>query len=268
MLPLRPRNLLPLWSSLAGTARAPGLVHVWRPLRRRLDEAGPAHPSPTLVLGLTGTTRISRSGAMRVDLQPGEALVIAAGVGHRHAPLRPGSTWLGQGFDRSGSDIEVEDGDWLFNAVFSAVPYRALFARLLDPRAGDQARRTALAAVAGHLLDEDWSRQATLPEPALRAANAMRASPMRAIAAAGVVAASGLPTTTAYRHLRKWLGSTPGHALAVRRLAMAASLLDEGVRCVEAGRRCGYSDRTTFARAFRRRYGMSPRAWRTREPTA
>ena len=59
---------------------------------------------------------------------------------------------------------------------------------------------------------------------------------------------------------------TPGEHLRRLRLHRAAGLLRAGGSGTvsQVATRCGFSDPTTFARAFHREFGMSPRDWRGR----
>ncbi|MBL8965664.1 MAG: AraC family transcriptional regulator [Spirochaetaceae bacterium] len=57
-------------------------------------------------------------------------------------------------------------------------------------------------------------------------------------------------------------GLSPSEWLQARRVAKAASLLAGGAKVSDAAAECGFSDTTTFARAFRRETGLSPSAYR------
>jgi AraC-like DNA-binding protein len=66
-------------------------------------------------------------------------------------------------------------------------------------------------------------------------------------------------------------GRPPLAYLQHLRLQHARSLLaDPGLAVAEVAARCGYGDPFAFSKAFRRRYGRSPRRWRTQQgrPTA
>ena len=58
-------------------------------------------------------------------------------------------------------------------------------------------------------------------------------------------------------------GLAPAEWLQARRVAKASSLLAGGARVADAAAECGFSDPTTFARAFRRETGLSPSAFRS-----
>lgn len=60
-------------------------------------------------------------------------------------------------------------------------------------------------------------------------------------------------------------GTTIGAWLGEQRLALAERLVREtGLPLAEVGERVGWPDPTHFLRCFKRRFGMSPRAWRNR----
>lgn len=67
------------------------------------------------------------------------------------------------------------------------------------------------------------------------------------------------------RHLQAVLadvGETPAEVIRAKRLARAQTLLTAGVGVAAAAHRSGFTDVGTFARAFGRRYGHSPSAFR------
>jgi AraC-like DNA-binding protein len=266
---LRPAELLPLWNALAAASTSLGPLQVWRRSRRAEPRQGfDPHPTPTLVLGLRGVTRVERPNGARVDLLAGHALVIAAWVPHQHARLRRDSACLCQGFDRGGSDLLLQTRERSWSHLFAAVPYRELLDRAIAAGVSEEERRRAVMAALRHLLEEDWLPPSPMPERLVRGINALRGRLQEPIGAGAIVAATGLAPATAYRHFARWVGTTPRRALEQRRLSLAADLLAGGAGCAEAARACGYASRFTFTRAFRRVHGASPATWRRRQRDA
>lgn len=51
--------------------------------------------------------------------------------------------------------------------------------------------------------------------------------------------------------------------LTERRMAAAEELIRRGIPLEEVGKRLGYTDHSSFYRAFRKQYGMSPRDYKS-----
>lgn len=68
--------------------------------------------------------------------------------------------------------------------------------------------------------------------------------------------------STLNRLFRQWLGTSPGRYLEGLRLSCARMLLTEGKSVFEAGNTAGFSDYSGFIRLFKKRYGMTPAAYR------
>lgn len=66
-------------------------------------------------------------------------------------------------------------------------------------------------------------------------------------------------TSTLSRRFKKQLGATIPDYVRHKRLTMARIMLLEGERPTMAAQQCGYSDYSSFFRAFRRQYGTSPK---------
>ena len=98
---------------------------------------------------------------------------------------------------------------------------------------------------------------------AARALDAMRArlsEPLTLVGLARLLAAS--PSALG-RRFRAADGRTPMRALADLRAERAEALLrDDRLTALEAGLSAGFGSSTAFTRAFRRRTGRSPSAWR------
>jgi methylphosphotriester-DNA--protein-cysteine methyltransferase len=61
------------------------------------------------------------------------------------------------------------------------------------------------------------------------------------------------------RHFRAGAGTTPGRALVSLRLESGRALLERGDRVLDVALALGFGSGSAFARAWRRRYGVSPR---------
>lgn len=66
------------------------------------------------------------------------------------------------------------------------------------------------------------------------------------------------------RHYRQATGRTPARAVEEIRIETARRLLEQGLSVAQAGRRCGFGSEETLRRAFLRRLGASPQAYRER----
>src|SRR3954470_12289820 len=98
-----------------------GPVTVWRDSSALPAGDGHMHANPTAVVCLTGVVRVSRPGR-KIDLKPGEALLIAPGIWHRHEPLRPGSVWFGLGYLSAWSDVMLGDDQREWHGKLPAEP--------------------------------------------------------------------------------------------------------------------------------------------------
>lgn len=249
-------DLLSLWSALAAAEHRPGRV------RRLAAGAGMAsegwrHPEPTAVVALAGVVRIEAPGSPPCDLRPGDLLAIPAGAAHRHAPLRGGAIDLQLGFEFGWCDFLLRAaGGATLVATMPRQPAETLVGRLLE---GDAAARAGLLAL---ILARPLAGVQPLPPAALRMRDHLRNHGLAPIGAADLARASGLRPSRAWQLFRASFGCTPRQALERRRCAIAARLLAEGMGVDAAGRRCGYRDRGTFTRAFRRVHGRPPSAAR------
>jgi AraC family transcriptional regulator len=245
-------DLLTLWSALAAAARHPGRVRVLE------ADGGEApghwlHPVATVVVALRGPARIDSPGREAIDLVPGDAVVIAPGAAHRHAPLRNQAAVLGLGFEYGWCDLEFNVGTQTVGASMPRQPAEDLVARM---RAGDAA---ALGNLLALILDRPLQDVRQLPEAALHMRDRIRSHGLTPITAADIARAGGLKPSRAWQVFREHFGCTPRQALERRRCAVAAALLEQGHPVAEVAERCGFRDRGTFTRAFARVHGRAPR---------
>lgn len=244
-------DLLALWTALSAASRSPGRTQIL-PVGRSEAPGCWLHPVATLAVALAGAVRLECPGRRPFDLAPGEAVVIAAGALHRHVPLRRQAAALELGFDYELCDLEFHTATFTVQASMPRQPAEDLVGRL---QAGEQ---EALATLLSLILEQPLRDLQPLPVAAQRMRDRIRTHGLTPITAADIAAAGGLQPSRAWQVFRAHFGCTPRQALEHRRCAVAASWLAQGMAVGEAAKRCGFADRGTFARAFRRVHGRTP----------
>jgi AraC-like DNA-binding protein len=111
----------------------------------------------------------------------------------------------------------------------------------------------------------DVGVEARAPEAVLKATAFMRRAYSRPITCEDAARAAGISTAHLHALFKQWLGVSPGHSLSEIRLERAKERL-AGSRepIIEIALGVGFSEQSAFTRAFRRRYGESPSAYRRR----
>ncbi len=214
------------------------------------------HVTPTSVICLAGVVRIISFDRV-IDLGPGEALIVATGVWHRHERLRPGSLWLGQGFMPACSDVWLEDYDRHWWGSLPSQPSRRLMSEAL---AADDAaqRRTRFIELIRQMLG-DSLKDYSFNHPALeRMFRRMWSNLHRGVTVDALVRASGLSRPHAYRMFTAGFGMPPKQAIATSRLWMAEGLLAQGLPIAEVAARSGFPNPETFSRTWKRAHGKPP----------
>jgi AraC-like DNA-binding protein len=217
---------------------------------------GQLHPCPTAVACLTGVVRVGGAGGV-LDLHPGEALVVGAGVWHAHHPVRPGGAWAAIGFLPGCAMLTLGDHAGHWDGRLARAPLREALARV--EHAEDPARRLrafrdlAALAVAGDVPALDLG-----PPPVRAMVRRLWAGWHRGITTAAVLAASGLGRSQAYRAFTAWYGLPPKLALEATRLELAEALLAAGLPVQETAYRCGYRAAAGFSRATTARRRRAP----------
>ncbi|HYE04742.1 MAG TPA: AraC family transcriptional regulator [Planctomycetota bacterium] len=234
-----------------------GPVSVWRDSSAMPGGDGHMHANPTAVVCLTGVVRISRPGR-KADLKPGEALLLAPGIWHRHESLRPGSVWFGLGYLSAWSDVLLGDDQREWHGKLPAEPGRRLMDEALA--ATDENERTEiLKRCVRQVLDESVSELAW-EHPAMgRMVDALWQRLHLGVSVDDLVRVSGLRRTRAYALFTRGYGVPPKQAIAQSRLWLAKGLLEADLPVAEVARRCGYPSADTFRRCWRRAYGAPPR---------
>jgi len=132
-------------------------------------------------------------------------------------------------------------------------------------------RPNALGSDAGHVAPllaaalVETSAEARTPEAVLKATAFMRRSYARPITCEDAARAADISTAHLHALFKQWLGTSPGRTLSEIRLERARErLVAGGEPIVEIALGVGFSEQSAFTRAFRRRYGESPAAYRRR----
>ena len=233
-------------------------VHRWTTPQRRPPAEGTFHAVPTLVCCLEGVVRARMGGRRALDLGAGEVLLIAGGVWHEHASLRPGSVWFGQGFMAAWSDVSIGTAGRTWSGKLPAEPSRQLMESALE--AADEAGAVrGVKALVAQVLAESVT-DLSLDRPALRAmVDQLWRRCHHGVTVDELVAASGLKRAQAYAVFTAGYGVTPRQAIATTRLWLAGSYLQSGLPVAEVARLAGYPSADTFSRCWRREYGKPPR---------
>ena len=77
-----------------------------------------------------------------------------------------------------------------------------------------------------------------------------------------VAAHCGVSVSTVTQQFQKQRGTTFHQFLTMRRMEAVQQLIKNGTPLEEAGKLVGYKDHSTFYRAFRQSFGISPREYR------
>ena len=77
-----------------------------------------------------------------------------------------------------------------------------------------------------------------------------------------IAAHCGVSVSTVTQLFQKQSAETFHNFVTKRRMAMAEKLIREGMPLEQVGKAAGYQDHSTFYRAFRQHFGISPREYR------
>jgi AraC-like DNA-binding protein len=213
------------------------------------------HAVPTVIACLAGVVRIATARGP-IDLAERELCVVAPAAWHSHRPLRPGSAAFGQGFIFGRSDIALQGDGRSLTVLTAEEPSRSLMRALLATSGASQSRRLAAQLIEGFVTN---ASEAVTVHPAVhRMGFRMWAGLDHHLSVAEVLAASGLGARQAHRLFVAWFGMPPARAILTQRLGLAEELLREGASVGEAARACGFADRRSFTRAWRRVHGAPP----------
>lgn len=260
-----PAHVRRWWGRVDTVADRIGTAHRWLhgPANFDTTEAGVEeefHPDPSLELCLDGILRVEKPDG-RVDLQPGDALLIAPGVWHRTAPMRPGSVRFEVGFMPRYARVYFQSADDTWCGRFAAQPSLDLITAAVaadDP----EGRRVLVARLVATIANEPVTHLLFNSFAQWKMVQALWTRIRLGLTVDEMIAASGMSRTHAYRLFLAGYGLTPKRAIEAARLRLAGQLLAGGTPVAGIARRCGFPSADTFRRAWKRRHGRPPRASR------
>ena len=220
------------------------------------------------------------------DLCPGDLLIIPAGKMHRpvianeHAAYERMVLWITpqylQGIDSPAGDLQKnlqKVGEHGYCVPFrgdETVFVTALLKKLLYMQKNDTDPKFCAGAVELYLwtifrsygvIDTTHRNETQFIPQVIRYITEHFGEPLTLedIAAEFFVSKSYLN-----RHFKAYTNSTVYAYIMALRLTHARRMLREGIPAVEAGRECGFSDYSTFYKAFKTQTGLSPQQFKSR----
>lgn len=220
------------------------------------------------------------------DLCPGDLLIIPAGKMHRpvianeHAAYERMVLWITpqylQGIDSPAGDLQKnlqKVGEHGYCVPFrgdETVFVTALLKKLLYMQKNDTDPKFCAGAVELYLwtifrsygvIDTTHRNETQVIPQVIRYITEHFSEPLTLedIAAEFFVSKSYLN-----RHFKAYTNSTVYAYIMALRLTHARRMLREGTPAVEAGRECGFSDYSTFYKAFKTQTGLSPQQFKSR----
>ena len=219
------------------------------------------------------------------DLCPGDLLIIPAGKMHRpvianeHAAYERMVLWITpqylQGIDSPAGDLQKnlqKVGEHGYCVPFrgdETVFVTALLKKLLYMQKNDTDPKFCAGAVELYLwtifrsygvIDTTHRNETQVIPQVIRYITEHFSEPLTLedIAAEFFVSKSYLN-----RHFKAYTNSTVYAYIMALRLTHARRMLREGIPAVEAGRECGFSDYSTFYKAFKTQTGLSPQQFKS-----
>ena len=220
------------------------------------------------------------------DLCPGDLLIIPAGKMHRpvianeHAAYERMVLWITpqylQGIDSPAGDLQKnlqKVGEHGYCVPFrgdETVFVTALLKKLLYMQKNDTDPKFCAGAVELYLwtifrsygvIDTTHRNETQVIPQVIRYITEHFSEPLTLedIAAEFFVSKSYLN-----RHFKAYTNSTVYAYIMALRLTHARRMLREGIPAVVAGRECGFSDYSTFYKAFKTQTGLSPQQFKSR----
>ena len=252
-------------SEIAQTLGGLNCLHVGRMRNNGAWRMGAhSHRGHELLIFFSGQHRVQVAGG-EILCETGDVLLYPPGCVHAEAVAAPGTEWIYLAFEWSGAPrhlpLRFHDAtgrarvlaDWLGADSPSRGPGR------------QSARDVLLGALIMQLLDSARAEEDGLIRRTREFFQKRLAEPLRLDAVAWHAHRSKFHFVRLYR---KRTGRTPMEELRIVRLEHARELLlTTGLPLKAIAPRCGLADEYTLSRLFRKQFGASPSAFRTRAPT-
>lgn len=235
------------------------------------------HTHDTYGIGfLTAGGQISASGRGQVEAEAGQLITVNPGEVHDGAPLgRTARSWhmLYTTPDLVAdclSDLASTTTDLEFQfPVFADPAIRALLSflhhRLDDEDASADAEtfQEALVLLLGKTLSRRAVAPLPLPDSIRRVRHRLDVDPADAADLQALAREAGLSRFQLIRAFLRHTGLTPHAYHMQRRALLSRRLLADGMAPAEVAAACGYVDQSHMHREFRRRFGLTPGAYRS-----
>jgi AraC-like DNA-binding protein len=220
------------------------------------------HPYHQVVLALEGGLDMEIGGRSgRVDASRGA--LVPAGMLHAFTGVgRNRFVTLDIGKASDAEPARLLSADTPFFNVSRAIEHLLAYVGSRQDALGDDADHVA-PLLAAALAETEADMRA--PQAVLKATEFMRRAYPHRITCDDAAKAAGISAAHLHALFKQWLGQTPGRYLGEFRLDRAKERLMRGAEpIVEIALGVGFSEQSAFTRAFRRRFGESPAAYRRR----
>lgn len=237
----------------------------------------PKHTHDTYGIGfLSAGGQISASGRGQVEAEAGQLITVNPGEVHDGAPLgRTARSWhmlylTPDLVADSVGDLVSTRSDLEFEfPVFTDPAIRRLLSTLheqlgpSDTQADANAFREALVLLLGKALIRRANTPAPLPAALQQIRQRLDEEPAQAEDLETLAREAGLSRFQLIRAFLRHTGLTPHAYHMQRRALLSRRLLAEGMPPAEVAAACGYVDQSHMHREFRRRFGLTPGAYRS-----
>ncbi len=251
----------------------PGLIAV----AAASDHVFPRHTHDEYGIGLfVSGGQMSASGRGQITAGAGDIITVNPGEVHDGVPMRRESrSWLmlyltpalmaDIRFDHEGAENpEFEFERPAFSDPRTVLAFRSAFAAATGEKenrglALDQALVALFAPLSPLTRLEE---KATGGDGLLRARAMIDDDPARNLSLQDLATEAGLSRFQTLRAFQTLTGLTPHAYLMQRRMNLARRRISEGMSLADVAAEAGYADQSHMTREFRRRYGLTPAAYR------